>query len=135
MLKRQGKLEGMEEWELEDVKKRLMMARNWLETAGYGAILRKPEEAAEALKSLDARVVEAFVEAAEAVLQGAEPGEAVSRAAEPRGLSGREGRLQIYRAFYLALLGEESGPPLRRLATRPEVRENLRRILEILQSK
>jgi lysyl-tRNA synthetase class 1 len=135
MLKRQGKLEGMEEWELEDVKRRLMMARSWLEAAGYGAILRKPEEAAEALKSLDARVVEAFAEAAEAMLRGAEPGEAVSKAAETRGLSGREGRLQVYRAFYLALLGEESGPPLRRLAARPEVRENLRRILEILQSK
>jgi len=134
MLKRQGKLEGMEEWEVEDVKRRLMMARNWLEVAGYGFLLRNAEEAVKALQSLDARVVEAFAEASKALLNGADPGEAVSKAAEARGLAGREGRLQVYKAFYLALLGEESGPPLRRLAVRPEVREALQRILVSLRS-
>lgn len=135
MLKRQGKLEGMEEWEVEDVKGRLAMARNWIERAGYGALLRKPEEAVKALENLDTKIVEAFVEAAESVLSGADPGEAVGKAAEAKGLGGREGRLQVYRAFYLALLGEESGPPLRRLAARPEVQATLKRILEELASR
>ena len=133
MLKRQGKLESMEGWEVEDVKKRLMLARNWLEVAGYGVLLRNTEEAVKALQSLDARVVEAFAEAANALLNGADPGEAVSKSAEARGLAGREGRLQVYKAFYLALLGEESGPPLRRLAAKQEVREALQRILGCLR--
>ena len=132
MLERQGKLSGLSAWELEDARRRLEMARNWVEAVGYGAILRRPEEAAAALRGLDPRVVGALVEAAAAILGGAEPTEAVRRACEARGLSGRGERLKVFQAFYLALLGEESGPPLRRLVARAEVRENLRRLLELL---
>lgn len=132
MLERQGKLRGLEERELEDARRRLAMARNWIEAVGYGAILRSPEEALHQLRALDPRTLEAFKEAALATLGGTDPNEAVRRACEARGITGREGRLQVYRAFYLALLGEESGPPLRRLAVRPEVVKTLKKLLENL---
>lgn len=132
MLERQGKLKELEGWELEDVKRRLGMARRWLEAVGYGQVLQRPEEAVEALRSLDSRVLEAFRSAAASILAGEDVSGAVARAAEACGLQGREGRLQVYKAFYLALLGEGEGPPLRRLAARREALEALRRVLEAL---
>ena len=131
MLERQGKLQGLEEWELSDVRKRLEMARNWLEAVGYGAVLQPLEAAVEEFKKLDARVAKAFRIVAEAIVAGSiDVASTVREAARSAGLEGRRGRLSIYRAFYRVLLGEDSGPPLRRLAARPEVRELLKKILE-----
>ncbi|MEM2186792.1 MAG: lysine--tRNA ligase [Thermofilaceae archaeon] len=134
MLERQGKLKGLESWEAEDAGRRLMNARNWLEAVGYGAVLRSPDEAAKLLEGIDGRVLRAFREAVSLILGGSDPNEAVKRACEGQGIAGREGRLQVYRAFYLALLGEESGPPLRRLIARREVIEVLNKIREKLES-
>ncbi|MCS7105107.1 MAG: lysine--tRNA ligase [Thermofilaceae archaeon] len=134
MLRRQGKLEGMEDWEVEGVKRRLILAKNWLEVAGYKVVLRNPTEAVEDFKKLEPQVQRAFLEAAKLIVGGVDPVEAVKKSSESQGLSGKEARLQVYRAFYLLLLGEESGPPLRRLVVRDETRQCLIKLLKILFS-
>lgn len=134
MLKKQGKLQGLEDWELADVRRRLEMAREWLKVVGYGAVLQDPAKALEALKALEPKAVQAFAKAASEIVGNrfTDVNECVRKAAEEFGLTGREGRLCVYRAFYRSLLGEESGPPLRRLVSRPEVIELLKKILENL---
>lgn len=132
MLKKQGKLRDMEEWEIAEVRRRLVMARNWLREVGYTAVLQNVDQALKALECFEEEVVKAFVEVSRRILEGCDPSEAgriVREVAESLGLRKRRERLQVYRAFYHALLGEDSGPPLRRLVSRPEVRELLSKII------
>lgn len=135
MLERQGKLQGLEEWELVDVKKRLEMAWEWLKIVGYSAVLQDPAKALEAVKALKPEAVQAFVKAASEIVENrfTDVNECVRKAAEEFGLTGREERLHVYRVFYRSLLGEDSGPPLRRLISRPEVIELLKKIIEKLE--
>ncbi|RLE98170.1 MAG: hypothetical protein DRJ96_01910 [Thermoprotei archaeon] len=132
MLKKQGKLRDMEEWEIAEVRRRLVMARNWLREVGYTAVLQNVDQALKALECFEEEVVKAFVEVSRRILEGCDPSEVgriVREVAESLGLRKRRERLQVYRAFYHALLGEDSGPPLRRLVSRPEVRELLSKII------
>ncbi|RLF06728.1 MAG: lysine--tRNA ligase [Thermoprotei archaeon] len=132
MLRKQSKLRGMEEWEVAEVKKRLEMARNWLREVGYAAVLQDLDHALGELQRFEEEVVRAFIEVSRRILKGCDPSQVsgiVREVAESLGLRGRRGRLQVYRAFYRVLLGEDSGPPLRRLVSRPEVRDLLSKIV------
>ncbi|RLE70982.1 MAG: lysine--tRNA ligase [Thermoprotei archaeon] len=136
MLARQRKLEGMAEWEVEDARKRLLMASNWLKEVGLTAALQSPDQALKALRELDRKVLRAFIEVTREILSGAEPrevGNVVRTVAGKLGLRTRRDRLLVYRAFYQAILGEDEGPPLRRLLARSEVLQLLAKLLNELE--
>jgi len=136
MLERQGKLRGLDSWELEDVRRRLVMARNWLERAGLSAILSDVETAVSRIEGLDASLRRAFLEAAKRILGGdGDASQAVREAAEAMGFKTRDQRLLVYRAFYIALLGQEEGPPLTRILSRRDARVHLQNIVEALERR
>ena len=112
------------------------MARNWIEEAGLAGLAGGVDEALKKLERLDQRVKKAFIESARRVL--VDTGDAariVRRVAEAMGLKTRRERLLVYRAFYLALLGEGRGPPLRRILAREDARNRLKEILAMLEEK
>lgn len=135
MLKRQGKLKGLEEWEISDVRRRLSMAKNWVSTVGASSLLPPLEEALAKFESLpepERMVVKRFLNLVASGISGEEAQRKIRQLAEEVGLRTRSERLRAYRAIYKLVLGEESGPPVRRLLETPGVRDYLLKLYETL---
>ena len=133
ILRRQGKLRDMEDWEVRDVRRRLVMARNWVEAVGATSVLLPLEDAASRLLSLpepERGVITEFLSQVASGLQAEEAQAKIRELAERAGLRARLERLRVYRGLYHVLLGESSGPPVRRLLANPEIREYLARLYE-----
>jgi len=138
ILKKQGKLRGLNEWEIADAKKRLIMANNWVKEVGVENILPQPSEICKIFEELEDNVKKAVIE-----VLGEAKKEAVSERIQEKvkeisikyGLTTRKQRLKVYRSIYKLVLGEESGPPLKRLLSLPIMKERIEKLYNILAVK
>lgn len=138
ILKKQGKLKGLEEWEIADVKKRLIMASNWVREVGIENILPQPSEIRKVFEELEDNVKKAVIEVLGEVKKETTPERIQERVKEisvKYGLTTRKQRLKVYRSIYRLVLGEDSGPPLKRLLSLPIMRERIEKLCEILVAK
>jgi len=116
---------------LEDAKRRLIMVSNWVhdyykpQLPNISEILEKlDEKQKEALKIL----IPKFLEIPINELTMDKIRESVKGVADDLGLSTRD----IYKAFYIAVLGKESGPPVVRLFRKEFSRKHLEKLIEFL---
>ena len=131
ILRRQGKLRDLEDWEVRDVRRRLVMARNWVEAVGATSVLLPLEDAASRLLSLpepERGIIMEFLSQVASGLRAEEAQARIRELAERVGLKTRSERLRVYRGLYQALLGESSGPPVRRLLANPGIRGYLSKL-------
>jgi len=132
MLRRQGKLKDLSEEELIDVRNRLNMALNWTKIVGLKAVLPSIDKLKEIFKQISGEEKLIFKTFLEAVVSGKlsenNVQEYMLKFAETMGYKTRKERLKIYQTIYKILLGEESGPPLRRMLSKREFRKYLEAI-------
>jgi len=129
MLRRQGKLKDLSREELMDVRNRLNMALNWTKIVGLKAVLPSIYKLKEIFKQISEEEKLIFKTFLEAVISGKlsenNIQEYMLNFAETMGYKTRKERLKIYQTIYKILLGEESGPPLRRMLSKKEFKEYL----------
>ena len=136
MLRKQGKLKGFSSDDIEDAKKRLKMASNWLLKVGYSVLLPSIEDFRsryETLEDVERRAFSRIIrDIAKGLVNENNIGEEIREIAIELGLKSRKERLRIYKAFYRVLLNDESGPPLRRILAKKEFKEYLVKLSSLL---